>query len=71
MVTRPLGDGQISLYLADGLLVAAAGLGPGNSIARDIRLAEMLIAAGSRPDPKVLADPAVGLKALLKTARAA
>ncbi|MBD9527484.1 NAD(P)/FAD-dependent oxidoreductase [Paracoccus sp. PAR01] len=71
MVTRPLGDGQISFYLADGLLVAAAGLGPGNSIARDIRLAEMLIAAGSRPDPKVLADPAVGLKALLKTARAA
>ena len=32
---------------------------------------EMLIAAGLSPDPDALADPAVALKSLLKTARAA
>ncbi|MBX5212155.1 NAD(P)/FAD-dependent oxidoreductase [Rhizobium sp. NZLR11] len=49
---------------ADGLL-AASGIGPGNAIARDIRLAEMLIAAGRHPDPAALAAPAIKLKQLL------
>lgn len=51
--------------------MAVAGLGTGNVVARDIKLAEMLIAAGIRPDLPALADPAVNLKALLKSARAA
>ncbi|MFB7147138.1 NAD(P)/FAD-dependent oxidoreductase [Agrobacterium deltaense] len=70
-VTRSLGDGELEFYLQDGRLVAAAGLGVGNSVARDIKLAEMLIAAGINPDPTTLADPSVNLKSLLKSARAA
>nr|WP_298094014.1 FAD-dependent oxidoreductase [uncultured Shinella sp.] len=70
-VLRSLEQGELEFYLEDGHLVAAAGLGAGNSLAKDIKLAEMLIAAGISPDPAALADPAVNLKALLKSARAA
>ncbi|MCR6727749.1 NAD(P)/FAD-dependent oxidoreductase [Agrobacterium fabrum] len=68
---RSLPNGEIEFYLNEGRLVAAAGLGAGNSIAKDIKLAEMLIAAGISPDPDALADPTINLKLLLKTARAA
>ncbi|MBY5616649.1 NAD(P)/FAD-dependent oxidoreductase [Rhizobium leguminosarum] len=71
MVVRPAGEGELEFYLADGCLVAAAGLGPGNSLAKEIKLAEMLIAAGISPDPAALMDPGVNLKTLLKSARAA
>lgn len=70
-VVRPLAGGELEFFLKDGRLVAAAGLGHGNVVAKDIKLAEMMIAAGIGPDPSVLADPAVNLKALLKGARAA
>ncbi|GAA3072221.1 FAD-dependent oxidoreductase [Rhizobium viscosum] len=70
-VVRSLGDGELEFYLDGGRLVAAAGLGVGNSLAKDIKLAEMLIAAGVHPDPAALADPSLNLKALLKGARAA
>jgi 3-phenylpropionate/trans-cinnamate dioxygenase ferredoxin reductase subunit len=50
----------------DGRLVAAAGIGPGNAVARDIKVAEMLIARRAAPDPAALADAAVGLKTLLR-----
>lgn len=50
----------------DGRLVGASGIGPGNSIARDIRLLEMLIGKKAAPDPAWLADPAFPLKSLLK-----
>ncbi len=70
-VARPLADGALEFYLDGGRLVAAAGLGIGTSLAREIKLAEMLIAAGVHPEPAILADPAVNLKALLKSARAA
>ncbi|MEW9612372.1 FAD-dependent oxidoreductase [Shinella sp. S4-D37] len=70
-ILRPVAGGELEFYLADGRLVAAAGLGTGNGVARDIKLAEMLIAAGIEPDPAALADPAVNLKALLRSARAA
>jgi len=49
---------------AGGRLVAAAGTGPGNAVARDIRLAEMLITRRAALDPVMLADPAVALKSL-------
>jgi 3-phenylpropionate/trans-cinnamate dioxygenase ferredoxin reductase subunit len=49
----------------EGQLLAASGLGPGGAVARDIRLAEMLIAKAAHPDPAALADPAVKLKSLL------
>ncbi|GLQ56304.1 NAD(P)/FAD-dependent oxidoreductase [Devosia nitrariae] len=66
-VTRALGDGAtIHFHLAtDGRLVAASGIGPGNAVAKDIRLAEMLIGRGARPDPTALGDAGVRLKGLL------
>ncbi|MBB3593455.1 3-phenylpropionate/trans-cinnamate dioxygenase ferredoxin reductase subunit [Rhizobium sp. BK529] len=70
-VVRPLGDGELEFYLDAGRLVAAAGLGIGNAVAKDIKLAEMLIAAGVRPDTAALANANLNLKALLKSARAA
>lgn len=66
-VSREHGEeALLTLHLAtDGRLVAACGFGPGQAVARDIRLAEMLIARGAHPDPAQLADPAVKLKSLL------
>ena len=71
VVVRPAGEGELEFYLDDGRLLAGAGLGPGNSLAKEIKLAEMLISAGICPDPAALMDPGVNLKALLKSARAA
>ena len=50
----------------DGRLMGASGIGPGNSIARDIKLAEMMIAKGIKPTAEALADPNVQLKSMLK-----
>ncbi|WP_105436984.1 NAD(P)/FAD-dependent oxidoreductase [Neorhizobium sp. T25_13] len=59
-------EAEILFHLdADGRLLAASGLGPGGAVARDIRLAEMLIARGAHPDPAALGDPSVKLKSLL------
>ena len=67
MIVRDLGDGaRLFFHLAaDGRLVAASGIGPTGKVARDIRLAEMLIARRAVPDPASLASPAVKLKGLL------
>lgn len=59
-------DGMLLFFHLDaaGRLVAASGVGrPG--LARDIKLAEMLIARRATPDPAALASPAVRLKSLL------
>jgi len=68
-IVRVRPDGvEIWFGLADdGRVVAAAAAGPGNSVARDIRLAEMLIARSAAPDPGALADPAVALKSVLRS----
>ena len=50
----------------EGRLVAAAAVGPGNAVAKDIRLAEMLIAARVVVPADALADPGVALKSLLR-----
>ncbi len=66
MVERDLGEGRIYFHLdGEGRLVGASGIGPNGAIARDIRLAEMLIARRAKPDPSALASPAVKLKGLL------
>ena len=66
-VTRAVEGGLILFQIAaDGTLVSAAGAGPSNAVAKDIRLAEMMIARGTKPDPAALADPSTNLKALLK-----
>ncbi|MFL5008902.1 NAD(P)/FAD-dependent oxidoreductase [Rhizobium sp.] len=64
---RDLGAGAFILFHldADGRLIAASGIGPGNAVARDIRLAEMLIAAGAHPNPAALAASDIKLKSLL------
>ena len=48
-----------------GRLLAASGIGPGNAVAKDIRLAEMLIARQATPNPAALADPSLNLRKLL------
>jgi 3-phenylpropionate/trans-cinnamate dioxygenase ferredoxin reductase subunit len=67
-VLRQLAEGAILLFhlMDEGRLVGASGIGPGNAVARDIKLSEMLIARGACPDPEALASPATSLKALLK-----
>lgn len=66
-VRRDLDDGAFILFHLknDGRLVAASGIGPGNAVARDIRLAEMLIGKSAHPDPAALASPSTKLKSLL------
>ncbi|HET9069138.1 MAG TPA: FAD-dependent oxidoreductase [Amaricoccus sp.] len=66
-VRRPLAAGAFVIFhlAADGRLIAAGGIGEGNAVARDIRLAEMLIARGARPEPGALGDPTVNLRKLL------
>lgn len=53
---------------AAGCLSAAAGIGPGQSIAKDLRILEKLIGRAARLDPSVLADPSQNLKRHLKAA---
>ena len=50
---------------ADGRLVAASGIGPRQAVARDIRLAEMLIAKRARRIPPRSPRRSVKLKSLL------
>ena len=66
-VRRDLDDGAFILFhlAEDGRLVAASGIGPGNAVARDIRLAEMLIAKRASPAPEALGSQTVKLKSLL------
>lgn len=66
-VRRDLSDGAFILFhlAEDGRLVAASGIGPGNAVARDIRLAEMLIAKRVKPAPEALGSQDVKLKSLL------
>lgn len=66
---RDLGQGATITFFSapDGTLTAAVGLGPGNAVAKDIRLAEMMIARSSTPSPDDLADPSVTLKTLLRS----
>lgn len=66
-VRRDMEEGAFILFHlnGEGRLIAASGIGPGNAVARDIRLAEMLIAARAKPDPLALASPETRLKKLL------
>jgi 3-phenylpropionate/trans-cinnamate dioxygenase ferredoxin reductase subunit len=64
---KPRDDTIVLFHLAaDGTLMGASGVGPGNAVARDIKLAEMMIAKGLKPPAQVLADPAQPLKPLVK-----
>ena len=67
-VRRQIAEQAFVIFHLDdaGRLVGASGIGTGNSIARDVKLAEMLIAKKASPPPQTLADSSVPLKALLK-----
>lgn len=67
VVQRDLGNGAMILFhlAANGRLVAASGIGIGGAVARDIRLAEMLIARAAQPRSSDLGDPGIKLKSLL------
>ena len=70
LVTRRTGD-DATLWFhldAEGRLLSATGVGPLSDIARDMRVAEMMIGARCHPSPDVLADPTMKLRALLKSA---
>lgn len=67
-VVRSRPDGVQIRYGLDGIgrLVSAAGIGPGNAVAKDIRLAEMMIAKRMVVDPVALADASVNVKQFLR-----
>ena len=68
IIRRQTGEQSFVMFHRDheGRLVGASGIGPGNSIARDVKLAEMLIGKRAAPSAEQLADPTVQLKVLLK-----
>ena len=68
-VTRHPAEGVVLLFhlAEDGRLMGASAIGPGNSIARDVKMAEMMMAKGMSPSAAALSDSAVQLKSLLKT----
>ncbi len=66
-VVRDLGSkARLFYYLADdGRLVAACGFGSLGAVAKEIRIAEMMISRRLGPDVRALADPTTNLKSLL------
>lgn len=61
-------DGEAFLLFhlnKEGVLLSASGIGRGLTVARDIKLAERIVASRARPDPVALASPDVRLKSLL------
>jgi 3-phenylpropionate/trans-cinnamate dioxygenase ferredoxin reductase subunit len=67
-VRRNLGEDTFVLFHLDGAgrLVAASGIGPGTSIAREIGIAERLILARSQPNIAALESSEFSLKKLLR-----
>ena len=67
-ITRVPSEGALVLFhmTDDGAIKGVSGIGLGNSIGRDVKIAEMLIAKNAKPSPEILADAAQPLKALLK-----
>lgn len=66
-VVREAGD-DARVYFAldgDGILVGASGIGQAGQIARDVRIAQELIARRARIEPGVLADRGTKLRSLL------
>lgn len=67
---RASSDEAFLVFQLDGARpLAVAGVGPGNAIAKEVRLAEKLIELQVPVDPTSLADPSIDLKRLLKAAQ--
>jgi len=69
-VRRNLAGDAFVLFQADGQgrLQAVAGVGQGNAIAKDIKLAQKLIEKGALLDEAAFSDPSINLKSLLRAA---
>jgi 3-phenylpropionate/trans-cinnamate dioxygenase ferredoxin reductase subunit len=69
-VTRVWGTGaQIQFHLdAQGCLVGVSGFGENSAMAREFKLARMLVERRLRPRPDELSDAAITLKSLLRAA---
>ena len=67
MAARLLDDGAVILFhlTPSGRIVGATGLGRAESIGRDVRLAQLLIANRAHPDPTLLRDATAGLKSIV------
>lgn len=67
-ITRHLGESSlVNFHLTDdNRLIGVSGIGPGNAFAREVKLAEMMIAKGISPTPEALGDGNIPLKSLLK-----
>ena len=67
-ITRVPVEGALVLFhmADDDTIKGVSAIGLGNSIGRDVKIAEMLIAKNAKPSPEVLADPTQPLKSLLK-----
>jgi 3-phenylpropionate/trans-cinnamate dioxygenase ferredoxin reductase subunit len=67
-VERDLGEaGKLFFHVAtDGRLVSVSGMGPSGGIAKEFRLAEMLVEKQVRPELAALSDPSRRLKELLR-----
>ena len=68
--TRATPEDSAIVFQLDGsgTLSAAAGIGPGNAIAKDLRIFEKLIERQAEIAPDILADPAQKLQRLLRMA---
>jgi len=66
-VIRDMGESLLCFELGqDSKLSAVSGIGPGNSVAKDIKICERLMAAGKVLSAEDLADSSVNLKKLMK-----
>jgi 3-phenylpropionate/trans-cinnamate dioxygenase ferredoxin reductase component len=67
-IMRIPAEGALVLFHVadDGTLKGASGIGIGNAIGRDIKVAEMLIAKNAKPPREILADASQQLKTLLR-----
>lgn len=67
VATRLLADGAtVDAHLdAQGRLVGLAGFGPASALAKEFKLARMLLERGAHPPAATFADPTVKLKSLL------
>lgn len=64
-------DAAIYFHLLDdGRIIGASSAGPNATISRTVKLAQMMIQRGIRPDPARLADAEVDLKVLLRERQA-
>ncbi|MCB9969249.1 MAG: FAD-dependent oxidoreductase [Geminicoccaceae bacterium] len=65
-VERATAHGLLLFHLAtDDRLVGVSALGPA-ALAKEFKVAQRLVEAGRRVEPRILADPATRLKALLR-----